>query len=62
MTYEERRNVASMDVDSGISTEDVTAAGTMAPPIDMVIDVSHEGGEVEVFLELANEIANTSGK
>ncbi|KAF8333825.1 hypothetical protein F5887DRAFT_1079846 [Amanita rubescens] len=45
MTYEERRNVASMDMDSGIGTEDVMVADMAAPPID-----------------LANNIANISGK
>lgn len=61
MTFDERHAVASMDTDNGIGGEDVAAADAMAPPIDTAIDVSHEGGEIEVFSELASEIANRTG-
>ena len=61
MTFDERNAVASMDTDNGISGEDVAAVDMMAPPIDRPIDISHEGGEVEVFSELASEIGKMSG-
>lgn len=62
MTFDEWRALASMDNDAGIGSDDVADVDAMVPPIDVVIDVSHEGGEIEVFSELAREIASTTGR
>lgn len=61
MTLDERLAVASMDADEGIYGEDVAAVDMVCPSIDTTIDVSHEGGEVEMFSELASEITNATG-
>ncbi|KAK2460041.1 hypothetical protein APHAL10511_007964 [Amanita phalloides] len=62
MTFDERNALADMDTDASIGNDDVAAVNAMVPPIDMEIEVSHEGGEVEMFSDLASEIANTTGQ
>ena len=61
MNFDKQHAIASMDIDEGIYSEDVAAIDMAAPPIDTAIDVSHEGGEIDMFTELASEIVNATG-
>lgn len=62
MTYTEREMVSEMDndCDMGGSTEDPAIFSTL-PPGDEGFDISHEGGEHEVFEELSHDLAEITG-
>jgi hypothetical protein len=44
-----------------IISTDVATVDAMVPPINTALDVSHKGGEFEVFSELASEMTNSTG-
>jgi hypothetical protein len=50
-----------MDMDAFGSADDVAAADWIAPPDEQAFNISHEGGEFEVFEDLTHEIAYAMG-
>jgi hypothetical protein len=60
LSQDDRNNVAAMDIDLGdaISFSEVQLG---PPPGDEGFDISHEGGEHEVFEDLAQGIADLTG-
>ncbi|KAF8878306.1 hypothetical protein BD779DRAFT_1613056 [Infundibulicybe gibba] len=52
--------VERMDIDMGHTDVDVAAASHFPPPGDEAFDMSHEGGEYEVFSEFAASLARSS--
>jgi hypothetical protein len=50
-----------MDIDAGHSGEDVFAILHTAPPGEEAFDISHEGGEHEVFEDLVEMLAQSTG-
>lgn len=62
LSQEDRNAVEQMDVDSGIGEADILAASSYPPPGDEGFDISHEGGEHEVFEQLAQGISNSTGR
>ena len=61
LSQDDRDNVATMDRDLG--DVDGFYDGELGPPPgDEGFDISHEGGEHEVFEELAQEVANLTGQ
>ena len=50
-----------MDVDAGHSTEDTAAISHIALPGKEGLDISHEGGEHEVFEDLVEMLAQSKG-
>ncbi len=61
LTEEDRQAVAEMDIDMFGSADDVAAADQIAPPDEQAFNISHEGGEFEVFKDLTHEIAYATG-
>ena len=62
MTYTEREVVSEMDNDYNMdgSPEDPTVFSTL-PPGDEGFDISHEGGEHEVFEEFSHDLEKITG-
>jgi hypothetical protein len=60
MAKDDRQAVAQMDIDLIGSADDFDAVANCQPP-DEWIDISHEGGEHEVFADLADDIALATG-
>jgi hypothetical protein len=50
-----------MDLDMGHLTDDVAAVSHTAPPGEEGFDISHEGGEHEVFDDLVDGLAQSNG-
>jgi hypothetical protein len=50
-----------MDLDANYGTDDVDAVSYTAPPGEEGFDISHEGGEFEVFEDVAAGLAESSG-
>ncbi|KAF8219667.1 hypothetical protein L208DRAFT_1338648 [Tricholoma matsutake] len=50
-----------MDIDAGYSGEDVSAISYTALPGEEALDISHEGGEYEVFEDLVETLAQSTG-
>jgi hypothetical protein len=50
-----------MDLDAGHSTEDTVAISYIAPPGEEGLDISHEGGEHEVFEDIVEMLAQSNG-
>ena len=58
----DRDAVQQMDLDTGFGTnDDVDAISRTAPPGEEGFDISHEGGEFEVFEDLAAGLAAANG-
>jgi len=60
LSQDDQDNVAAMDRDFG-DMDSFSECEIGPPPGDEGFDISHEGGEHEVFEELAQEIANLTG-
>jgi hypothetical protein len=60
LSQEDRDAVERMDLDAGLA-EDVAAVSHTAPPGDEGYDISHEGGEHEVFDDLVDGLAQCNG-
>jgi len=52
LDQEDREAVEQMDLDAGFGADDVNAVCHTAPPGEEGFDISHEGGEFEVFEDL----------
>lgn len=50
-----------MDLDAGYSNDDTAAISHIPPPGEEGFDLSHEGGEYEVFESLVEDIAQATG-
>ena len=50
-----------MDNDAGHSLDDFVAISCTAPPGEEGFDISHEGGEHEVFKDVAASLAESMG-
>ena len=50
-----------MDLDANYGTDDVDAVSYTAPPGEEGFDIGHEGGEFEVFEDVAAGLAESSG-
>ena len=61
LSHADREAVENMDVDAGHSTEDTAAVSHIAPPGEEGLDISHEGGEHEVFEDLVETLAQSKG-
>ncbi len=61
MSEEERQAFAQMDIETFGSADDVEAVNHLAPPDEVGFDISHAGGEYEVFDDLAKDIATATG-
>jgi hypothetical protein len=48
-------------VDAHVALQDVDAISYTAPPGEEGFDISHEGGEFEVFEDVAAGLAESSG-
>ncbi|RDB19588.1 hypothetical protein Hypma_013286 [Hypsizygus marmoreus] len=58
---EDREAIEQMDLDAGHSDNDVDAVSHIVPPGDEGFGISHEGGEFEVFEDLADGLAQSIG-
>ena len=62
LNQEDRNAIQQMDLDAGFGTNgDVDAIFHTAPPGEEGFDISHEGGEFEVFEDLAAGLAAANG-
>lgn len=61
MDLDDREAVGLMDHDTIGSSADTDAINTLAPPGEK-LDMSHEGGEFEVFTDIANVIMRATGR
>jgi hypothetical protein len=59
MSSEDRNTVEMMLIDHDVSTDYIPYT---APPGEEGADLSHEGGEYEVFEGLAQQMADISGR
>ena len=50
-----------MDIDADNTTDDVDAISGTVPPGEEGFDISHKGGEYEVFDDLTEGLAQSSG-
>lgn len=50
-----------MDLDAGHSNDDTATVSHIPPPGEEGFDLSHEGGEYEVFEGLVEDIAQATG-
>ena len=57
----ERDAVQEMDLDAGLLDDDTAALPHLPPPGEEGLDLSHEGGEHEVFDSLVEDIAKATG-
>jgi hypothetical protein len=53
--------VENMDIDVSYSTEDTATISCIALPGEEGLDISHEGGEYEVFEDLMETLAQSKG-
>ena len=60
-SQEERNAVQEMDLDAGLSDNDIVALMHLPPPGEEGLDLSHEAGEHEVFDGLVEDIAKATG-
>jgi len=60
LLQDDQDNVAAMDRDSG-DMDSFSEHEICPPPGDEGFNISHKGGEHEIFEELAQEIANLTG-
>jgi len=61
MGWDERQAVDQMDLDTFGSNSDTQAVSSLMPPSEP-LDVSHEGGEYEVFEDIENTITLATGR
>ena len=61
LNQEDRDAVQQMDLDTNYGTDNVDAVSYTAPPGEEGFDISHEGGEFEVFEDVAAGLAELSG-
>lgn len=61
LSQEDREAVQRMDLDADYASDDVDAVSYTAPPGEEGFDISHEGGEFEVFEDLATGPAESGG-
>lgn len=62
LNQEDRDAVQQMDLDTGFGTnDDVDAISHTVPPGEEGFDISHEGGEFEVFEDLTAGLAAANG-
>jgi hypothetical protein len=61
LSYADHDVVENMDLDAGHSAEDTVAVSHIAPPGEEGLDISHEGGEHEVFEDLIETLAKSDG-
>jgi hypothetical protein len=63
LSQEDRNAVQQMDLDAGFGTnDDVDAISHTVPPGEEGFDISHEGGEFEVFEDLVAGLAAANGQ
>ena len=60
-SQEDRDAVKQMDVNTGHNTEDIDTIAHVPPPGDEGFDISHEGGEYEVFEGLVDDVHRLTG-
>ena len=53
--------VQQMDINTGCMADDVDAVSCTVPPSEEGVDISHKGGEFEVFDDLTAGIAELTG-
>jgi hypothetical protein len=61
LNEDDRQAIVQMDIFTHGTNEDVSAVVNTVPLGEEGIETSHEGGEYEVFENLANEIASAGG-
>ena len=61
LSEDDRQAIAQMDFTMHGAAHDVEAAVNMVPLGEEGLDISHEGGEYEVFENLAKDIASSTG-
>jgi hypothetical protein len=61
LSQEDRDAVEHMDLDMGCLADDVTAVSHTAPPGEEGFDISHKGGEHEVFDDLVDGLTQSNG-
>jgi hypothetical protein len=61
LSQEDCDAVECMDLDMGHLADDVAAVSHTAPPGEEGFDISHEGGEHEVFDDLVDGLAQSNG-
>ena len=61
LNEDDRQAIAQMDILMHGTDDDVLAVVNTVPLGEEGIETSHEGGEYEVFENLANEIASAGG-
>jgi hypothetical protein len=59
LSHADHEAVENMDTDAGHSTEDTATISHIAPPGKEGLDISHEGGEHEVFEDLIEMLAQS---
>lgn len=62
LSQEDRDAVECMDLNTGLLVDDVAAVAHTAPPGEEGFNVSHEGGEYEVFDDLVDGLAQSNGQ
>ena len=58
---EEQNTVEQMDLDVGYSNDDIATFSHIPPSGEEGFNLSHEGGEYEVFESLVEDIAQATG-
>ena len=61
MGWDDREAVAQMDLDTFGSDADTQAVSSLIPPGEP-LDISHEGGEFEVFEDIEDTITRATGR
>ena len=61
LSHADHDAVENMNLDASHSIEDTAAVSHIAPPGEEGLDISHEGGEHEVFEDLVETLAQLGG-
>jgi hypothetical protein len=61
LNQEDHNAIQQMDSNANYGTDNVDAIFYTAPPGEEGFDISHEGGEFEVFEDVAAGLAESSG-
>ena len=61
ISQEDCDTIKHMNLDMGHLADDVAAVSHMAPPKEEGFDISHEGGEHELFDDLMDGLAQSNG-
>lgn len=61
LSQEDHNTIKCMDLDMGHLTDNITAISHTAPSGEEEFDVSHEGGEHEVFDDLMHGLTQSNG-